>query len=371
MKQKSIFEYVGEGKREEVVAIDWALKKPIIAYDGREITKFESIDDFKNALNTVVLCEEGVPHSLFTIEKPIMLVPGAIVKQKRNELGLEKSDENDAKTIYLLYQENPSLFRQLKERDINRELLRKKVKAYLRYEKMRIAAENMNRSLINEYGDFEDIGKINLMINMCKREEEKIEKDIEKILTAHFHEETRELLKIKGLSYILIAKLLAFIGDINRFDKPSQLVAYAGIAPGKGKHKGKDYNYSRDLQALLLGKQQICDEFIMKRVEPYRTIYDNYKKRLQNERPDESKIHIDSMARRKVADKFIKDVWRILKYEEWGAAERTTIFVTENVEGSHCPSGRCDPWQKNLPKERVSLQKLPMKRRNDKREHQS
>lgn len=306
-------DFIKEKKKEEIVAIDWAIKKPIISYNGTDIKTFQNIDNFKVTINSIILAEEGLPKSLFTIDKTIKLVPGATVKQKREELGWDKSDENDAKTIYQLYRENQNLFRPLRKREIKLELLRKKVKTYIRYQKVEIGINNMNMSLIREYGSFDDINQLNSMNNVCKEREKRLRKDIEKILKVHFHNETKKLSAIKGLSYILIAKLLAFAGDIGRFNKFTEFKAYSGIAPQKGKYKEKDHKYSRNLQMILIGKKQICDEFIMHRVEPYRSIYDRYKERLTKERPDESKIHIDNMARRKIADKILLDIWEILK----------------------------------------------------------
>ena len=310
MKQLSISEF-GQKKneKEKVVAMDWALKKSIVVYDGTELTKYETITDFKNAVNTTILCETGIPKSLFTIDKSFKIIPGAVTKEKREELGLEKTDENDAKTIYLLYQEKPELFKIVEEQEVRRELLRKKVKTFMRYEKIRNSIQNMNQNLSWEYGEFEDAGKLNLISNVCSERQSKLEKDMKFILNAHFYKETKGLLKIKGLSFVLIAKLLAYTDAKNH--TLSQLKSYAGIAPQKGKQKGKDNKYSRTLQMILLGKQHVVDEFIMHRTEPYRTIYDEYKEKLKRERPDESKGHIDNMARRKVTDKFLEDFLKI------------------------------------------------------------
>ena len=309
MKQQNILNREKKKEAEKVVAIDWALKKPIIAYDGSELTKYETITDFKNAVNTTILCETGIPKSLFTIGKSLKIVAGAFTKQKRKELGLKKTDENDAKTIYLLYQENPELFKIVEEQEVRRELLKKKVKTFMRYEKVANSIQNMNQNLSWEYGEFEDAGKLSLISNVCSERRIMLERDMKLILNAHFDKETKELLKIKGLSFVLIAKLLAYADTKNH--TLSQLKSYAGIAPQKGKQKGKDNKYSRILQMILLGKYHIVDEFIIQRTEPYRNIYDEYKERVTRERPEESKGHIDNMARRKVADAFLDDFLNI------------------------------------------------------------
>ena len=308
--QLSITEF--EKKEEKVISIDWAVKKPIITFDGKEAKIYETIEEFKNTVSTTILCETGVPRSLFTIDKPLKIVSGNLVKQKREELNLDKTDENDAKVIFWLYDEQPDLFRLVEPRDVNMELLRKKVKTLMRYEKIKTSIKNMNKSLLLEYGEFEDIEKLGLISKLCDERSEKLKVDIEKILKAHFYKETKGLTKIKGLSFVLVSKLLSYAGDYKNHNL-DELKSYAGISPHKGKQKIRDNKYSRILQMILLGKQHIVDELIMNRTEPYREVYDRYKERLAEERPDETKGYIDNMARRKVADRFLADFLRICR----------------------------------------------------------
>lgn len=301
-----------EKKEEKVISVDWAIKKPLITFDGKETKIYETIEEFKNTVSTTILCETGIPKSLFTIDKPLKIVDGSFVKQKRGELNLEKTDENDAKAIFWLYEGQPDLFRLVEPRDVNMELLRKKVKTLMRYEKIKTSIKNMNKGLLLEYGEFEDIGKIGLITNVCEVRTEKLKIDIEKILKTHFYKETKELTKIKGLSFGLVAKLLSYAGDYKNHSL-DELKSFAGISPHKGKQKIRDNKYSRILQMVLLGKQHIVDELIMNRTEPYREVYDRYKERLTKERPDETKGYVDNMARRKVADKFLADFLRICR----------------------------------------------------------
>ena len=299
-----------EKKEEKVISVDWAIRKPIVTFDGKETKVYETIEEFKNTVSTTILCETGIPRSLFTIDKPLKIVNGTFVKQKREELKLEKTDENDAKVIFWLFEEQPDLFRLLEPRDISMELLRKKVKTLMRYEKIKISIKNVNKSLLLEYGEFEDIGKLDLLSKVCDGRSEKLKVDIKKVLKSYFYKETKELTKIKGLSFVLVSKLLSFAGDYKNHTL-DELKSFAGIVPHKGKQKIKDNKYSRTLQMVLLGKQHIVDELIMNRTEPYRGIYDRYKERLTKERPDETKGYIDNMARRKVADKFLADFLKI------------------------------------------------------------
>jgi len=55
--------------------------------------------------------------------------------------------------------------------------------------------------------------------------------DIEKIIATQFDEFETKLATIPGISSTLGAVILSEIGDINRFEKPKQLIAFAGIDP--------------------------------------------------------------------------------------------------------------------------------------------
>lgn len=55
--------------------------------------------------------------------------------------------------------------------------------------------------------------------------------DIEHIIVAQFTQFNTKLTTIPGIGTTLGATILSEIGDINRFDKPKQLIAYAGMDP--------------------------------------------------------------------------------------------------------------------------------------------
>lgn len=55
--------------------------------------------------------------------------------------------------------------------------------------------------------------------------------DIEHIIAAQFAQFNTKLTTIAGIGTTLGATILSEIGDINRFDKPKQLIAYAGLDP--------------------------------------------------------------------------------------------------------------------------------------------
>ena len=55
--------------------------------------------------------------------------------------------------------------------------------------------------------------------------------DIEHIIAAQFAQFNTNLTTIPGIGTTLGAIIFSEIGDINRFDKPKQLIAYAGMDP--------------------------------------------------------------------------------------------------------------------------------------------
>ena len=157
------------------------------------------------------------------------------------------------------------------------------------------------------------------------------------------------LTSIRGLgSGSLAARLAAMIDDPGKFDTVSKLWRFSGLAVIDGKAEVGTQHYNRRLKSLLLGPNFIVDQFVLKRTDVYRGIYDREKERLYREHPDPlcnkcdavavkkgkswvcpegckvavgfkvryTPIHIDKMARRKVAHVFLQHVWVVWREQE-------------------------------------------------------
>jgi len=83
--------------------------------------------------------------------------------------------------------------------------------------------------------------------------------------------------EVKGLGVKLSAKLLAIIGDIQRFPDPASLWSYCGVGdPEKGKRQtGKQLNHSPIMRATLF----VLAESFIKSNSQYRIIYDKRKEK--------------------------------------------------------------------------------------------
>jgi hypothetical protein len=171
------------------------------------------------------------------------------------------------------------------------------------------------------------------------------------------------LVSIKGISEDKAAQLLAHIDDIEKFALISKLRRFAGLAVFDGKAEIGTEHYNRKLKALLLGDTLIVDQFIRHHTPVYRDHYDKQKARYYEQYPDPlcnacgtiavlkkgswicpegckvakgfkvsyTPLHIDKMARRKVAGLFISHLW--LKWREFEGLPVTVPWILRDGTG--------------------------------------
>lgn len=172
------------------------------------------------------------------------------------------------------------------------------------------------------------------------------------------------LTSIKGLGTgHLAAQLLALTDDIGKFDYISKYWRFCGLAVIDGKAERGTPNYCRQLKALLLGDTLIVDQFIRQRTPVYRKEYDREKYRLRLEHPDPvctacgsaavlksqtwtcpnkckvrsgfkvnyTPLHIDKMAKRKVAKMFLAHLW--LQWREYEGLPITLPWILREGTG--------------------------------------
>jgi len=154
------------------------------------------------------------------------------------------------------------------------------------------------------------------------------------------------LVSIRGLgSDYLAARLVALIDDPGKFATVSKLWRYCGlgVVDGHAEHavKGETRPNPGELKSLFLGKHQIAAQFIQHQTSPYYEYYCDYKARQQRKHPvpqckqchvdcvmkgttwrcpecgatnQKLKLqwvpaHLDHMARRYMAKRFVADLW--------------------------------------------------------------
>ena len=240
----------------------------------------------------------------------------------REGLGLEKTDEGDAKLIWMLMEKAPEVFRRW-EGDPPLFTMYKQYK-----EIVKSAAQNKNRAWAKNEATTKDLIKD---LEAIKR---RLSKNIEAELSKY---SIWPWLKgIKGIGVGTAAGLVANIAKIGieNFDAISSVWHYAGVYPVNGKAarraKGQAMSYNPTLKTLVLGEVgssfKIHGGF-------YRQIYDRYKEYELSRTfpPGElaakyhgykesdthlSKGHADIRAIRKATKLFLSHMWVIWRQLE-------------------------------------------------------
>lgn len=117
--------------------------------------------------------------------------------------------------------------------------------------KMKVAASNQLKGYERAYGETHPE-----VLELLMEDLESFEKDFErtkKRITklAEEHPLSEQLCKIKGFTPYSLALIMAYVKDIGRFDTPSRLCVYAGVAP-----KGKVKVCKRNINELNRLKQE-------------------------------------------------------------------------------------------------------------------
>jgi len=291
-----------------VVAVDWSLKKGLYVYDGESVKIVQQPEEIND---DVVLIEAGAPYGLLARinGRKVLQIDGKEVKKKREKLGWAKTDENDAKVIWLLYKENPSLFREFTERSRLEAKIRFHFKQLRVIEKQIRVLDNVRRALEREFAYTVDDNDIR----------SRLERDREYHLNqliryAKAIPEFHILTQFKGISDKLAAEFIAVVGNFNRFKDFRALVGYCGIG------KKRNENYNREAKNVLLKERGIVYQLaIIHKVEPYHSLYQIYKER--KILAGYSKLHAHRLALRKVGYIFIRDIFKKInqKRKIWGS----------------------------------------------------
>jgi len=283
----------------KIVAIDWAVKKPITVYDGSSVFEVEKIEDIKA---DIVLSETGIPRGIIarmTNVKKILLVPGEEVKKYRDKHKLKKDDYIDPVIIYKLYQEHPELFTELKERNRLFEYIRYYHRKFYELQKIRVAINNRISALRREYliddDEFKDI------LKMVEQKEKFYEKKLIEAAKRYSPILFNILKSYKGISDSLAAQFIANIPE-NSLERRKSILTYCGFHG----------NYKKSSRKAKTIVWKIVDQFIRHRVEPYRSVYDRYKEKKRSE--GMKGRHLENICRRKVAQRFLCDLKN--KYKE-------------------------------------------------------
>lgn len=304
------------------LAIDWGHEK-------------ENIRIFNGKKTTKKMPEPSGDYEIYTENAPVrqckpFLDAGSkiyrcsshLVAEYREKNNIEKSHDNDVKTIWKLSKENPDKFREFTIDPVFYEFSCL-YSHFKKIQKIRIALGNQ---LFNDNeNDFLNQEHKNLIDS-----ENRILKRLKEKLT-DFPIYTKFLKDVHGINVATSAALIAKVAKIDRFPYFTNLKAYFGLHAVDGKapklEKGKKSNWNSSGKSIILGI--IAKSFIKLTGKPikkkingkereievkrskYRDVYD-YEKSKQMKNVECGKItlkHADNRAIRKTGIAFLKEFY--------------------------------------------------------------
>ena len=235
------------------IAVDWAVKKNLaITEDGEKIEEIpatrESFEKYLAKLNpnACFYLEEGGGDVFKLLANKnnfkVFTIAGKKTKEYReSSLGIEKTDENDVKIIYMMANNQAEQFREFGEKDILTSKVSIAFKNRGDAEKNLVRAKNRLFALKNQMD----------LLNISEKDREKIIKNKEEIiekLIKDFQFETKALNKLvtkhpvwinylqyeKGVGTAVAGAIISQIKDASRFDNKYSLRHYAGMIAKKG-----------------------------------------------------------------------------------------------------------------------------------------
>ena len=283
------------------VFIDWSINKGFVLL--RNDGKIETVQELNFEPDTEVYIESSCPKFLLynLIDKgcKIFLIQSQETAHLREELKIKKTDENDTKILQLLYQKDPTLFKDMQFQDKNKIKLKFIIGKFEVLTKVIASFKIRTYWAEKEYGEFDFLKP---QIKSLEKEKIKLILSVRPLLTKE-----SELIQIKGISTTLIARLLAQAHPRD-FPTLSRWLAYCGY---KGymkkrweKGKGKRPNFVAKTALGFMSRS-----VLMHHNPTYRPLYDKCKLRYQTEHPDWTKGKIHGKALNVVATYIAKEFW--------------------------------------------------------------
>ncbi len=282
------------------IFVDWSIKK---GYTILQENKIQTVKTLDFSPDTEVYIESGCPkflqYNLIDKGCRIFVIQSNETAKKREELRLKKTDENDVKVIYQLYQEHPELFVRLLKLTEDEIKLRYFMGRYEVLTKIIVAFKHRAGWAEKEYGKFDFLEK---NIKELEKEKKKIIVDISLLIQFDVKH-----ISIKGIKLGLIARLLTQAHP-KHFSTLSSYLGYCGykgyMLKRNQKGKGKRPNFLAKSILWFMAK-----ETLMKKTEPFYPQYLSCKEKYSKLHPNWIKGRVNAKALNIVATFIAKEFW--------------------------------------------------------------
>lgn len=301
-------------------SIDWAIKKKFQIYNT-DTEKLKSIAPTREAFDKFFDRLSG-KHSFYTEEgggdtfkllalnhdHKVFTTPGKKVKDFREKLGIQKTDESDAVVISLLAKEQPKEFYRYKEDDkitvkiclLHREYT-KLVKDSTRKKNQLFAFKNRMELLVSEKVVKKMVEKRETTIKAIGKEISALRSQLLKQVEKH-PLWINCLKNIKGIGPVTGGGIIGSIRRFSRFTNKYSLRHFAGMITKKDNH-----SYNRHLKQALYN---FTDGIIKKRYQPWRQLYDDIKVYYGKKHSNWIPGKVDAYAKKFVQTKFLDMLWK-------------------------------------------------------------
>ncbi len=215
------------------IYIDWAKSKAIAIYNPEtnevSLISHEDWAKLKSEIENLYV-ESGCPEGLLLGIQKVHVVDAKKVQEYREDHGFEKSDENDAVTLYKYIKETGDTGKIFVPKTPTQIFFREMIKTREHLLKAQVALKNLEESRIHEYGNNgHDVSR------GIEKEIRKIEKAIQKhpIVKMFLSELERKLGRNLGIGYLTIAEIISIIGEDPKakFRSASAMKRYFGVVP--------------------------------------------------------------------------------------------------------------------------------------------
>jgi len=318
------------------IAVDWSHTKGLTTYDGKSVR----VEDRRSLLQRLgklgkrgeesrsllqsrkwihsptIILEEGCPVSLIydlvLQGNEVHLISNRATEDYRVKHGITKSDENDARIMWELANTGAKL--RTISPDDNWLRLHSLYKQYCRYQKARVAMQNMKKGYLRYFGGEAsgsvgqlsgDTAPYDTTIDILKDKEDSVMKELTPLVSGSKSKAVPSPPSIKGLGNRIWTGIVV-TANPNDFKCLSAYLRFCGLTEDVIKN-GKYNRHARMLYHMLA-------EGILRQGDPtFRSIYDKCKADIADTKPSYTKGHIHNAALNRTATMLAKHIFRHVK----------------------------------------------------------
>ena len=318
------------------IAVDWSHTKGLTTYDGKKVRVEDrrslvqrlrklgnrgeesilSLESTKAVHSPTIILEEGCPASLMydclLAGSQVQVISNRATEDYRVKHGIAKSDENDARIIWELANSGTRL--RPVSVDDNWLQLHSLYKQYCRYQKARVAMQNMKKAYSRQFGDeqsssgshlFSDTVPYDIAIDTLKAKEHSVMAKLTPLVSGGKSKSVLVPPSIKGLGDRIWAGIVV-TANPNDFKCLSAYLRFCGLT----EDVIKNHKYNRHAKMLY---HMLSDQIVRQKDPTFRSIYDKCKADIADKNPNYTKLHIHNAALNRTATMLAKHVFKHVK----------------------------------------------------------